>query len=432
MAETIPGGPTIGGGGYRPLDPTTVTGYLSGLPAAAERLGGTPDDWSAVEVGDGNLNLVFIVSGPDGRLCVKQALPYVRLVGESWPLPLTRAYFEHEALSVQAAHVPDLVPEVQHFDPDMALTVMEALHPHIILRKGLIAGTEYPKLAADIGRFCALTLFKTSDLHLPAGDKKRAMARFAHNIELCRITEDLVFTDPYREHELNRWTSPGLDDAVRAIRADGAWKVAVQELKHAFLTRGEALIHGDLHTGSIMVTADDTRAIDPEFAFYGPMGFDLGAYIGNLFLAYFAQRGHEERPGGRDAYRAWLLEQAVDTWAAFADGFVNLWRTERRGSLHPTRLYEEQGQAAAAEAALRRYLERLQQDALGFAGAKMARRILGLAHVADLETIVDPKVRAGCERRALRLARDLVVGAAEVGTVEAAAKRAEAIEEKGA
>ena len=39
-------------------------------------------------MGDGNLNLVFIVKGPQGGVAVKQALPYVRLVGESWPLPL--------------------------------------------------------------------------------------------------------------------------------------------------------------------------------------------------------------------------------------------------------------------------------------------------------------------------------------------------------
>ena len=46
------------------------------------------------EVGDGNLNLVFIVEGPAGGVCVKQALPYVRAAGESWPMPLERAFFE--------------------------------------------------------------------------------------------------------------------------------------------------------------------------------------------------------------------------------------------------------------------------------------------------------------------------------------------------
>lgn len=53
----------------------------------------------------------------------------------------------------------------------------------------------------------------------------------------------------------------------------------------------QALIHGDLHTSSLMVTVNSTQVIDPEFAFYGPMGFDVGAFIGNLILAYYAQDG---------------------------------------------------------------------------------------------------------------------------------------------
>ena len=45
--------------------------------------------------------------------------------------------------------------------------------------------------------------------------------------------------------------------------------------------------------------------IDPEFAFYGPMGFDLGALIGNLLLAYCAVPGN----GQGAEYAEWLLEQ---------------------------------------------------------------------------------------------------------------------------
>ena len=40
----------------------------------------------AREVGDGNLNFVYIVEGPEGGLVVKQALPFLRLVGDDWPL----------------------------------------------------------------------------------------------------------------------------------------------------------------------------------------------------------------------------------------------------------------------------------------------------------------------------------------------------------
>ena len=54
-------------------------------------------------------------------------------------------------------------------------------------------------------------------------------------------------------------------------------------------------------------------------------------------------------------------------------------------------------------------MARLFRDTVGFAGAKMVRRILGLAHVADLETIADPDRRAACETKALRLARAFLV-----------------------
>ena len=62
-----------------------------------------------------------------------------------------------------------------------------------------------------------------------------------------------------------------------------------------------ALLHGDLHTGSIMAEAGKTMVIDPEFAFYGPMGFDIGALLANLLLAYFASDG---LAGDREAQRS--------------------------------------------------------------------------------------------------------------------------------
>jgi 5-methylthioribose kinase len=48
-----------------------------------------------------------------------------------------------------------------------------------------------------------------------------------------------------------------------------------------------------------MVTHESTQVIDPEFAFYGPMGFDIGAFIGNLILAFYAQDGHADQGNDR-------------------------------------------------------------------------------------------------------------------------------------
>jgi len=52
---------------------------------------------------------------------------------------------------------------------------------------------------------------------------------------------------------------------------------------------------------------------------------------------------------------------------------------------------------------------RLFEDTVGFAAAKIVRRILGLAHNIDFELIEDPKRRAACEARSLRLARVMMV-----------------------
>src|ERR1700756_299012 len=125
MESAVAAQPTSSG--YRILAEAALRDYLSGQLAVAVRLGGSSQSWSVSAGGGGNLNLVFIVKGPSGEIAVKQALPYVRLVGESWPLPLSRAHYEHLALTYQARLAPGLVPAVIHHDSAFALTAMELL-----------------------------------------------------------------------------------------------------------------------------------------------------------------------------------------------------------------------------------------------------------------------------------------------------------------
>ncbi|MCB8836400.1 S-methyl-5-thioribose kinase [Aurantimonas sp. VKM B-3413] len=418
--------------GYRPLDVETVKAYVAGLSQLSGRLGGGEGQLTAREVGDGNLNLVFIVEGPTGSVVVKQALPYVRLVGDSWPLPLSRAFFEWNALTRQAAIMPQRLPQIFHFDETNALVVMEYLTPHVILRKELIAGKRFPHLAEHIGVFLAETLFRTSDFHMETAKKKSDVALFSDNVALCAITENLVFTDPYFDAPLNRWTKPGLDRAALALRSDRAVKIAAQEMLHAFTAKSEALVHGDLHTGSIMVTQEDSRVIDPEFAFYGPMGFDIGALIANLLLAYFSQEGHEAEAGGRDDYGEWLLRTTESVWRIFEARFRDLWRSERTGILYARSLFEDQGDLSGAEIALSRFLCGLFADTTGFAGAKMIRRLVGLAHVEDMEAIAEETRRAACEAKALAMGRELLVNRGRLSDICAVTSLARSIRrEKG-
>ena len=321
----------------------------------------------------------------------------------------------------ETRYAPKYVPALYHHDADMALTVMECLTPHIILRKGLIKGIKYPDVAKHLGEFLAFTLYGTSDLNLPAAEKKKAVAHFADNTAMCKISEDLIFDEPYYQAANNRHTK-GLDDIAQEFQKDAALKNAAQDMKWKFLNHAEALLHGDLHTGSVMVTETDTRAIDPEFAFYGPMGFDVGAIIANLLLAAFAQEGHAEEKGKRSHYAAWILEQIPVVWGAFAETFTKLWN--KRDAVHSGGdVFAPH--VAGSDEAIQKRLHAIWNDTLGFAGMKMIRRILGLAHVEDFESIEDVAARALCERKALTFARSLLLNRDDYPSVKSVIERVE-------
>ncbi|RWO93545.1 S-methyl-5-thioribose kinase [Mesorhizobium sp.] len=412
---------------FEALSVETLAPRLGANAALCSHIGKDTSRWKVREVGDGNLNLVFIVEGAQGAAVVKQALPYVRLVGDSWPLPLKRSFFEYHALTRQQARAPGSVPAIHHFDEGQALIIMEYLSPHIILRRALIEGRQLPNIARDIGLFMARTLFRGSDLHMATKDRKADLALFADNVELCDITENLVFSDPYFGAKMNRHTSPQLDSIVAELRADRDLKVEAQRLKHIFAANAETLLHGDLHSGSIMVTETETRMIDPEFAFYGPIAFDVGMLLANFWMAFFSQRGHEQN-GKRDTMRAYLLDVTVDTWSVFRSEFSHLWRTERTGMLYQKSLFEDQGDRLGAEQALDHMLHQVWTDMLGFAGVEVHRRILGLAHNADFETIADADLRATCEAKALKFGRHIAVNRRQIHSIDEVNKLAALIE----
>jgi len=394
---------------YQPLTPESLPLRLNCVKAVTDQIGTDTYRWRVQEVGDGNLNLVFIVQSDVGSVIVKQALPYVRLVGDSWPLPLSRSYYEYHALTRQAARAPDKVPAVQYFDEVQALIVMEFLSPHHILRYSLQTGQIHETLGKTLGQFCANTLFKGSDYYMESTERKLDVALFSGNAALCDITESLVFTDPYYDAPMNRHTSPQLDGLVAHLRADDELKFAAQRMKFAFCSQAETMLHGDLHTGSVMVHGDDAKVIDPEFVLYGPMGFDLGMLTANFILAWCAQPGYATQDDNRQEYRVWIQSVITDVWHHFDQQFSVLWKNQRHGILYPASLFEDQGHETILDKALQVELARIWTDAMGFCGCEMIRRTLGLAHIAEYDDIEEPEVRSFCEAAGLRIARTLLV-----------------------
>jgi 5-methylthioribose kinase len=404
--------------------------YISSDPMLAGKLQGDSSTWTVKEVGDGNINFVFIVEGEEkGKgIVVKQALPYVRCIGESWPLTENRAMFEMNALVDEHKMCPEHVPEVFKFDEKHSAIFMEYLEPpNIILRYGLIDGVIYSRLASSMSSFLACTLFKSSLLHLSSSEYRKRLAFYADNSPMCELTEQVIFSDPYGDAEHNRWTSPHLDEDVKDLRRDAAAKNAISEMKQKFCTSAQALLHGDLHTGSVMVTEESVKVIDPEFAFYGPMGFDIGAFLSNLLLALFASVGYEKGEGERAEHRAWLAACCRDVWNQFQNKFLKMWNDSEGSASYPDLLFGEgvEDGDGAKRICQETFMRQVFEDTLGFAGAKMIRRIVGVAHVADMDRIEDEKVRAECERKALKFGKRLLVGRYEFANIEQVTEEAQ-------
>ena len=264
----------------------------------------------------------------------------------------------------------------------MSALVFEDLHDHQTWRDALIAGRDVPGAATDLGRYCAQVLLGTSNALLPSAKRNELRRRFQYS-ELCLVTEDLVFTAPYTDSASNRF-DPEIVELARSLRSERALRSAAAQLRFAFKTRDEALVHGDLHTGSVLVRDGDTRVIDLEFAFFGPIAFDPGLLLANLAFSRIAHAASKDFDFCPRVDRA-----AVDFWSTLTEECGRLWR--------PT------------EPLLAPFLRSMLADAARFAGMEMIRRVVGLAHVKDIDSLPQP-ARLDAQHNAVAGGRALILG----------------------
>ncbi|SIS68786.1 S-methyl-5-thioribose kinase [Neptunomonas antarctica] len=346
------------------------------------------------EIGDGNINFVYRVTNDQQSVIVKQALPYIRIIGEGWPLSLDRIRIEAQCLKEEGLWAADYVPDVYCFDQARSAFIMEDIGDHENLRHALIARRVLPELGRHLGEFLAETLFHTSDFYLDNEQKKAAVADYI-NPDLCKITEELFFWDPFCDHERNS-VSPPLKEAAETLWQDDSLKVEAAKLKYHFMNDAQALLHADLHSGSVFVKADGTKVIDPEFAFYGPMSFDIGSIIGNLLINFAGQLGLEGEAEEKQAYREYLLATIDTLWATFHTRFKALVSEQCKDPVFATVGFVDA------------FIAHTWHESMGYAGTELIRRTVGLAHVADLDSIEDIHVRAVSEKFALDLGSALI------------------------
>lgn len=178
-----------------------------------------------------------------------------------------------------------------------------------------------------------------------------------------------------------------LTDAAKRIWHDQDVILEVAKLKQSFETEQEALLHGDLHTGSIFASETETKVIDPEFAFYGPVGFDLGQYTANLLFQAVTRNG-----AGKEE----IFTQLDEFWRSFEKTYSELWNTHNKSPFRHVTGY------------LPYLLTKFKRDAFGFAGCELIRRTIGLSHVADLNVMEDKETKIAAKTATLKLGALLI------------------------
>lgn len=334
-------------------------------------------DLVASEISDGNINYVFRVSDKKtGKsLVVKQADKFLRSSGR--PLDLHRNKIEAEILATEGKLAPGYTPTIYDYNETMCALTMEDISEYKNLRKEMLNGKTFNKLADDITTFMVNTLLPTTDLVYDRHEKKEKVKLFT-NVELCDITEDLVLTEPYYDYKKRNVITKGEEKFVEEMLYNNEHlKSQVGYLRNNFMNNAQALIHGDLHSGSIFINANGLKVIDPEFAFYGPMGYDTGNVIGNMFFAWGNKLAID--PANAE-FLEWVENQIIEMYDMLREKF-----TKKFDEIVEFPLYNEEFKC--------KYIQSIMSDTMGYAGTEMIRRTVGDSKVAEITSVTESDKR---------------------------------------
>lgn len=320
------------------------------------------------ELSDGNINYVFRIYDKISKksIVVKQSDEYLRTSHRN--LDPYRSKIEKEILEIEYKLSNGLVPKIYHYDENLHLIIMEDISEYKNLRKELMNRKIFNFFANDITEFIVNTTLCMTDLVLDKYEKKENVKLFI-NKELCDITEDLVFTEPYYNYKNRNIITKGNEEFVeKYLYKDEKLHTEIAILRNNFMNNSQSLIHGDLHSGSIFINENGIKVIDPEFAFYGPIGYDMGNVIGNLFFALFNSKYTDKN----EKFIKFLNDTISNIYNLFKEKLYKKYDEIVEFKLYKTKDFKIQ------------YITKILEDTIGYAGTEIIRRIVGDSKVLEV------------------------------------------------
>ena len=354
-------------------------------------------DLIAKEIGDGNINYIFKVENKiDGKsIVLKQADKLLRSSGR--PLDLTRSKIEANILKIENNLAPHFVPEIYFYDEIMCVLAMEDISEYKNLRTELVAGKIFPNFADNISEFLSRTLLLTTDLFMDKFEKKKNVKEFI-NPELCDISECLVFTEPYNNNRNRNVITSGNEEFVKnTLYENEDLHFAILKLREKFMNYSQALIHGDLHSGSIFINEKGIKIIDPEFSFYGPMAYDIGNVIGNLYFPLYRAKFFMEESKEKEEFINWLEKTIFNIPILFSKKCKLLWEKYSNEKLLKNNKF------------MNYYIENIIEDSLAYAGTEIIRRTVGDAKVLELTSLENSEKKLQLEKKLINKAISMIM-----------------------
>lgn len=352
---------------------------------------------SVKEIGDGNLNYVFRVQDEKtGRSVILKHSGVETRARSGRHVDTDRNRIEAEILMLQDKYASGYVPKIYGYDPVMCCMAMEDMKNYEVMRGALLKYERYPFFADQITTYMVNILLATTDVVMDHKEKKKLVKSYI-NPDLCAITEQLVYSDSFGNFAGKNYVVDELKDYVkREIYEDKELRLEGAKLKFDFMEHAQALLHGDLHSGSIFINDERIKVFDPEFAFYGPLGYDLANVVAHTIFAKFHSTAMQEEGSAKNAFQEWtdsVISECVDL---FIDKFRKKYDEICTDCMAKTEGFREY------------YLGQVIHDAAGIAGCELIRRIVGVSKVKDITDITDNALRAEQEKKMISIAKEFI------------------------
>lgn len=352
---------------------------------------------SVNEIGDGNLNYVFRVQDEKtGKSVILKHSGIETRARSGRHVDTDRNRIEAEILMLQDRYAPGYVPKIYGYDPVMCCMAMEDMKDYEVMRGALLKYERYPFFADQITTYMVNILLATTDVAMDHKEKKKLVKSYI-NPDLCTITEQLVYSDSFGNFAGKNYVVDELKDYVeQEIYGDKELRLEGAKLKFDFMEHAQALIHGDLHSGSIFINNERIKVFDPEFAFYGPMGYDLANVVAHTIFAKFHSIAMQEEGNAKNEFQEWADSVILESVDLFIDKFKEKYDEICTDCMAKTEGFREY------------YLGQVIHDAAGIAGCELIRRIVGVSKVKDITDITDSALRAEQEKKMISIAKELI------------------------